>query len=112
MLMMILIVQGKLSTAIARVKELEAQLVEAQRLLSARGSELQSLTDVAQASAAELLRVRGSILEATNAGCIQSNLLAVKPCCLMQVQETLRSVHQCEEAAKSGQQQVLPAFAS
>ena len=72
MLMMILTVQTMLSTATARVKELEAQLVEAQRLLSARGSELQSLTDIAQASATELLRVRGSIMEASSAGCILS----------------------------------------
>ena len=70
MLMMIVIVQGMLSTATARVKELEAQLVEAQCRLSARGSELQSLTDIAQASATELLRVRGSTTEASSAGCI------------------------------------------
>ena len=70
--MMILTVQAMLSTAAARVKELEAQLVEAQCLLSARGNELQSLTDIAQASAAELLRVRGSIMKASSAGCILS----------------------------------------
>ena len=72
MLMMILIFQGMLSTATARVEELEAQLVEAQCLLAARGRELQSLTDIAQASATELLRVRSSMIEASSAGCILS----------------------------------------
>ena len=82
--MMLLTVQAMLSTAAARVKELEAQLVEAQYLLSARSSELQSLTDIAQASATELLRVRGRVIEATSAGCIlsptcwQNNLAAAQ----------------------------------
>ena len=61
-------VQGMPSTATARVRELEAQLVEAQGLLAARGHELQILTHIAQASVTELLRVRGSILDASSAG--------------------------------------------